>query len=487
MTRPLFVYSYSLKRPYPYKWFTPVVTFGGIAALAVFSVINIASSGYTRTVVYTSDPDSTLARKWFGRLPAVFRDSTNPTCQPVNIQVNSQFVTNNSALVYTLRNVVEDHATDQESQSPALIYNQDVFQNCSVDAITLNLAGNDRTPSQIAISSWGLTANAAIGCMLTDTLDGSSTLVNLTTTYDLVPNTVDVYTGFRKFIGRNETTLPSLFWGESLLAAFWVNITSAMKYGEINPTDGSGRRFTNGFLSLSHNESTPGSDISHPYRLQLLFRFITIMDRGDYRVMSDSDPQPPVDIRRRPDIWVAADSFAKVFEATILADLGQQPTAPRASMLTDPGMLQAFSAHVPDMLTSTLCCTNDMTQLGLAASDYNTWVAQRAVGASGLGITPSLIATSYLCQVPQRKPLGELILSLLIADLVFLRASWALFKLAVESFMMWRDPDVYSCKRCLERSKREARARCTCKSCVEEAEWEDARQELRSARGGDKI
>lgn len=41
-----------------------------------------------------------------------------------------------------------------------------------------------------------------------------------------------------------------------------------------------------------------------------------------------------------------------------------------------------------------------------------------------LTITPSTIYAEYLCQVPQRKPMGPLIVAIVVADLVFLQALW---------------------------------------------------------------
>lgn len=41
------VFSYTLSRPYPYRWFTYIVWLGGAAALALFSVVSLAANGYT--------------------------------------------------------------------------------------------------------------------------------------------------------------------------------------------------------------------------------------------------------------------------------------------------------------------------------------------------------------------------------------------------------------------------------------------------------
>jgi hypothetical protein len=40
------IFNYNITRPYPYRWFTWTVVLGGIAAAALFSVINLAANGY---------------------------------------------------------------------------------------------------------------------------------------------------------------------------------------------------------------------------------------------------------------------------------------------------------------------------------------------------------------------------------------------------------------------------------------------------------
>jgi predicted Kef-type K+ transport protein len=49
--------SYSVSRNYPHRSLTTLVILGGLASLAVFSLINYASSGYPLVVLYTTDPN----------------------------------------------------------------------------------------------------------------------------------------------------------------------------------------------------------------------------------------------------------------------------------------------------------------------------------------------------------------------------------------------------------------------------------------------
>jgi hypothetical protein len=99
-----------------------------------------------------------------------------------------------------------------------------------------------------------------------------------------------------------------------------------------------------------------------------------------------------------------------------------------------------------------------------------------------LGVRPSVLATNYLCQVPRRKPWGSLIVSILVADLVLLRALWTVVGFVSTYFAKRRDPLANTCETCA-------------KSLREEMESGDERTsptggsavELEQLNGGDSV
>lgn len=70
------------------------------------------------------------------------------------------------------------------------------------------------------------------------------------------------------------------------------------------------------------------------------------------------------------------------------------------------------------------------------------------IGAGPLEVTPSVISTNYLCSVPQMKSFGNLFISILLADLVFLNALWFIYCLVVDRFFV-RSPSANYCEGCL--------------------------------------
>lgn len=56
-------FSYTITKPYPYRWFTPVAIVGGIILAVLFSLVNLAANGYYMRTVYTNDPNTTLIQE----------------------------------------------------------------------------------------------------------------------------------------------------------------------------------------------------------------------------------------------------------------------------------------------------------------------------------------------------------------------------------------------------------------------------------------
>lgn len=54
-------FSYSISKPYPFRWFTPVVLVGGVILAVLLSLINLSANGYYLKPLYTSDPNGTEA------------------------------------------------------------------------------------------------------------------------------------------------------------------------------------------------------------------------------------------------------------------------------------------------------------------------------------------------------------------------------------------------------------------------------------------
>lgn len=60
-----------------------------------------------------------------------------------------------------------------------------------------------------------------------------------------------------------------------------------------------------------------------------------------------------------------------------------------------------------------------------------------------------MVSTKYLCQVPKRKPIGEIFISVLLPDLVLLQAAWKLYTFLVEQILLRKRDGTRVCEGCV--------------------------------------
>jgi hypothetical protein len=146
--------------------------------------------------------------------------------------------------------------------------------------------------------------------------------------------------------------------------------------------------------------------------------------------------------RAWPDIWIEADWFAKVFYSVILADLGQA-TGP-TNMLSNASSLALFSQNITRMSAGGV-----MERDWLKAGPARTPFQEKDKGNGNFNITPSFFFTEYLCQVPTPKSVASLILSVLVANLVFLSAAWTLLNWFAVAHLEKSDATAHQCAGCM--------------------------------------
>lgn len=155
---------------------------------------------------------------------------------------------------------------------------------------------------------------------------------------------------------------------------------------------------------------------------------------------------------------VYADGLIKATRAVILADFGQSapfnPVANPQKTLNFLNKTLAFYHSIPhkgDAVISwsalwgvdTKSLYQNLQLSGNVTAFYNM------TGYSLPRVDPAYISTEYLCVVPKLKSVGSLIISVVIADLVFLRVLWAIFNWVVTSHLARTDPDAMICSGCL--------------------------------------
>lgn len=137
-----------------------------------------------------------------------------------------------------------------------------------------------------------------------------------------------------------------------------------------------------------------------------------------------------------PNIWSVVDTYGKSFYSAVLADLGQS-SAPNVLLSSYAALLQNYTSDLGDLDVSINASP------GPSLGSYDNITSQ---GQSGpLSITPSTIYQQYRCTVPVRKPIGSLLTTVIISDLVFLNTVWMLYKLLANWLVRRRDKTADYC------------------------------------------
>lgn len=435
------IFEYSITRAYPYRWFTPVAIVGGLVSVVLLSVMNFVQNGYTLTVQYVDDPNSTISNSiWYSDWPSYFTSSVRPTCQPTNLPINTQFFTNQSGLTWTLTSIFQrDNATEA---LPSLPYMNNPLEECAVRQIHLDFDGTeDRNAAIIASSPWDIQVRAFATCRVWSPVGWTS--FNLTAMYDPVqPYTV---AGSSVFVARDAKARASLFWAEALLSAYWVasEVSVADTAASMSPTAAKGvadlypYKVEEGitgpeFFNLSYSFLGPGQQSNFGLG-GTIAPMKTYIDNNTYLYHGPFAP-----------IWPPVDSLAKSMYSAVMADLGQVSVSTRANIVANETTLEYFTANFSDALT-----TLSSGDRQLVLTDY--WTRQNSSTPTGpLGLTASVVSTRYLCQVPKRRPIGDIFISVLLADLVLLQAIWKLYTFTIQRFLLRTHSNFNHCEGCIK-------------------------------------
>jgi hypothetical protein len=442
-------FSYNITRPYPFRWFTPVVVIGGIVLTILLTLLNYVTTGYTLVNDEVSNPNATVSSgAWLPQWPSFLIHKVKPQCEALNLPLGSQFITNQIALTYTLTDVWQPSTGSGFGQgiSSTLTYYNNVIENCTVNSVELDYSAMDRSSTQFAYSEYGAVVRTYTTCEIMGV--NGSTRFNLTQEYDYVPE--DMSFSFMweflgtNFLSRNATSKSSLYWGESLMSMYWASSSKMLENIRKQQTSNNQAGIRKGIIYFYRNTDAAVSNITDSNFFEVDFRFVADEGKGNYTLIAPNTYGQYEDYTRLPtlisgsvypNIWESADYLAKSAYSTVLTDLGQVSATP--NILTDPEYLSFFTLNFTEAKRNI-----SNAYPGPTDTPYGT------SGTGTLGTTPSVISTKYLCQVPKRKPAGDIFVSVVVADLVFLQALWFLSKKAVALFLLRRRPGVNQCAGC---------------------------------------
>lgn len=440
-----FAFSYNITKPYPFRWFTPVAVIGFLVLAALFSFLNYVTSGFVLINENTNNPNGTEgAHGWMQHLPSYLTTNSKGICQPVTLPVGSTVFTNNSALTYTLQSAWQHGPNNTKLFAPSLPYKNNILEDCSVTGLQMGISNSDTLQeNQIAFVDWGLAVNTYITCSFHG--PHGKQMFDLTQQYNYVPETVPLaeVRSFLKtnFIARDSDAKASLWWGETLLSLAWDFLTFRMKTLALDQWAHDQTAISK--VNLQYTPRPPPyeqSDIADLSFFRVRWQFSWTPDSPNeqppayWPVINESttDAAWLMENNVYPNIWHLSDRLAKSAWSTVLTDLGQVSAKP--NILTDAALLADWTAPLSYIEVG----VNVINPIpGPATQPYGT----RGYDTGPLGVTPSTISAEYLCQVPKRKAIGNLIITIVVADLVLLQTVWQLYKLIVDTVFLNTDYD----------------------------------------------
>ncbi|KAI4610305.1 hypothetical protein J4E80_008069 [Alternaria sp. BMP 0032] len=423
-------FAYPMVRPYPYRWYTPVVVVGGLCLTTLFTYINVAISGFDLVFETTFDPNATIAQRSQNGWPSwnILTNKIQPKCMPAELSRHDSFFTNQTALSYTLTAVWTEQDT-QVTELPSLTYQNNILENCSIVSIGIQFQALDEATNQIRYAGWNTAVRTYATCQISNPL--GTVFFNLTQTYNHVPSPTTLSrmkgrSSGREFLTHNKQTRASLWWGESLMSNYWGYTTWFMQQYRKKKLNADQQPIEKGLVYLMPTESV--DDITDIDFFTPNYRFIVARDNGMgfkniWPGSGNENSTTLGDLNGRsvyPNIWVPVDMLAKAAYSTVLADLGQVETP---NILANETALEYFTANFTTI--------HEYLSTDRFGPERVPFDAQRSTSGP-LGVVPSVIRQQYYCQVPQLKSTGDLVLSILIADLVLFQAAWQLFKVFTE-------------------------------------------------------
>ncbi|MCJ1468157.1 hypothetical protein MMC07_006785 [Pseudocyphellaria aurata] len=444
-------FGYPVTRPYPYKWFPWVVLIGGILSLVLFSAINLAANGYDLNVQYTTDPNSTMSQTpWAERWPFSWFSKVDTTCQSQSLQIKSQISTDKLIFSYTVTGIwqLKNGSGGKKTTRPSLRYKNHKLENCAVNKIDLDIKSsrpgtganlpdataqitcfisNDYTPTWFTLSTAFDYEDTEddIGDYEDTEDDYEDTEDDYEDTEDDYEDTEDDYEDTEDNTGNYSAGL--WWWGQSLISSQASNLKFPEYSFQQPPTienNYTASRIVRLRATFSSRDPPDRVPIWDPDFFDMSYNTTCVSNEysrtsGEF-YCDDTFPEAVITPQGFLD---EAEYFAKIFYSLVLADLGNDSTE---NVLKNASLLQNYT-H--------------------ARNTSNGWF--QSYNNNSLNLNSSTIYQEYLCQVPQRKPIGPLLVSIFVADLVLLQAVWKILNWITTAWTEHHQHQAKFCEGCL--------------------------------------
>ncbi|PSR80093.1 hypothetical protein BD289DRAFT_441437 [Coniella lustricola] len=414
-------FHYSLERPYPFRWFTPLFASLAVAFAVLFTFINLAADGYTQKVVYTTNPNSTLDEHyWYMHAPWSWISTAQFSCQSPGITIGSPYYTSNqNTASYTVTNMNtslpsadggdggEVYAGLDAQSLGVTTYLNNTFRDCEMGTMEV-IFTSDQEPSTAKVQI----QTGPIYCHVE--------------TEKIVNFTVQQSFSGTEFLFDQRSSL-----SQYLIYNFMKESYTALMdviYAMNSTAEYTGTTLflqTSGSSDITSNDFFIASVLSPGQSANLISS-----PSGDHNTTTATTF--PLAQGTPSNLAQLLDAFAKSYYSTVMWDLNFNST------------INAFAnASATQYLQNTV-------NGGALSGDPNPIANLSILGTSELQGQPAQFSVQYICSVPRQKDTGSLIVSVAVANIVLLSAFWKLFETVARRWLIAKDRNWNVCPGCLE-------------------------------------
>ncbi|KAL3293938.1 hypothetical protein RB213_015246 [Colletotrichum asianum] len=454
------IFSYSITRPYPFRWFTPVVIIGGFILTAIFTLLNLSSSVYYTKAIYTTNPNATIEKlnaRWFRRAPFNWQGDAKAECQPALLSVGSSISTANLGFRYQITGIRPVPGNDQPSSSlpGSMRYMNSLLQNCQVQEIFISLKKVD--PSKPPSSTWNSWEDSSVTSTLWCIVLSDEGAKNVT----MKASNNNAQRNFNYVLVDDPKTHASVWWGTRLLNAYLNGVLTTASQTRLPDDSVAVARGGMRYMPNPSNDDIRSDDFFYA-------RWFWNLEDGLNKNNDGRIHDPGYNMKNS--YWSPALTeglhVAKLLHSLFAQDLG---SCSSPNLLLDEDSLK-FAILSPNNMNrkpgGLLNSTGPDRLDGFFFNQIPT--PGRTLGNPGEGLTSlknsferfkplmgslsckeTTLVAEYLCSVPEKKSIGVLLCSLVLANLVFLQAAWKLLQWTAGSLVTKRDSSAMICEGCV--------------------------------------